>query len=96
MQERPHIIYELKSHLHHDFPEVVDITQLFVEVKYAMKEYNVTDIIGCLTDGNYFLYYKLSNRDGCLVPIWKKIFLYNDNLKLCMADHLNFLRGTIE
>ena len=78
-QVHPLVLYEVKHNLHGDFPDFQQFAELCVQVSYTMDKYKITELIGCITDGSMFHYYKFLDKGNFLMKLmWTYTFFYGD------------------
>ena len=69
------------------------LAQLCLEAYYTLKVYKMLELIGCLTDGTSFYYYKFCTDDKKLLFLrWKKCIVYETiPRKESVHSHLSFI-----
>ena len=74
-------------------PDNPDYSELLVQISYTLDFYQAESLLGCLTDGLKFFYYKFSKIQEGVKIEWKHNIFYDNAVPSSkeVVAHLQFL-----
>ena len=79
-------------------PNNPDYSELLVQISYAFDYYKTGGLLGCLTDGLKFFYYKFSRIEEQGIKIeWRHRIFYTNSVpsEEEITSHLQFIADTV-